>query len=140
MIELLGRLASEEDWVRIEHWMDNGDADVKIAAAQASVRSTRPLAALVRRRNDPIIQPILILAAQKRGQSEETMLALIGIKPTQDQSAQAWQNALVEMARRAPPLAVLHTDQALGRKKKVRSFVMRFSPRPYPIWRLTPCC
>ncbi len=98
--------------------MDNGDADVKIAAAQAWARSTRPLGGLVKTNNDPIIQPILILAAQKRGQSEETMLALIGIKPTQDQSAQAWQNALVEMARRVPPLAVLHADQALGVQKE----------------------
>ncbi len=114
VIELLGRVATPEDWIRIEQWLNSGDDAVKAAAGHAWAASERPLEALARRADDPILQPIVLTAAAQRGRSNETFLSLVRHRPTQEQLVQAWQRALVAMAGRVTPETVLDADLMLA--------------------------
>ena len=114
VIELLGYVGEAEDWRRIERWIDSDQDKAKEAAASAWARSDRSLAVLAERADDPLIQPIVIAAAARRGREAKTLLLLLGRRPEQDQARQAWQRALVAMAGRVPAVAVLEAQAALA--------------------------
>ena len=114
VIELLGYVGDQDDWQRIEQWIDSDQGKVKEAAAIAWARSARPLTVLAHRADDLLIQPIVIAAATRRGQRADTLMALLAHRPEQDQARQAWQRALVAMAGRVPPDDVLKAQAALG--------------------------
>lgn len=116
VIELLGRLASEADWRRIDAWLDDSQEGVRLAAAQAWAQSSRPLEVLARRAGDRVVLPVLIAAAQKRGDDPVTMLALARNKPAAEQLSLAWQRALTAMASRVGGDAVLAVDRVLARQ------------------------
>ena len=116
VIQLLGRIADEDDWARIAIWLDSEDAVVKKAAATAWADSDRPLAPLAQRADDAVVQPIVIDAATRRGAEPGTFLALVGHKPAQEQAAQAWQRALAALAQRVGPDAVLQGDAILAQR------------------------
>ena len=113
-VALLGKIGSEEDWLRIASWMQSHDDSVKQAAAQAWADSGRSLRRLARHAGDPVIQPILLEAARLRGKRRQTLLAIIDHKPEPLQAAQAWQRALVAMASRVPPATILEADRRLA--------------------------
>lgn len=115
-VKLLGRIGSEEDWQRIAYWMDSQDNQVKQAAAQVWADSVRPLVILAQRAGDPVIQPILIEAARRRGNQAHTLMALVHHKPEQEQSVQAWQRALTDMAKRVPIEVVQQVNQLLAQQ------------------------
>lgn len=114
-VELLGRLATAQDWLQIEDWFDHDVPSIKEAAARAWIDATppRPLAPLAQRAADPVIQAIVIPAATQRGASSETMLGLIEYKPRSEQMAAAWGRALVAMAPRLEPETVVKADARL---------------------------
>lgn len=113
VIELLGRVGDDAAWAGIARWLDSADEPVKTAAAEAWAGSTRPLDALADRADDPLIQPILIRAATRRGDSPQVLAAMIRVKPQQQQLAESWQRAVIAMASRVPSHAALDADLAL---------------------------
>jgi hypothetical protein len=118
VIELLGRVAQEDDWPRIVRWLDDPDAGVRVAAATAWAQSDRPLRTLADHAADPALRPIVIEAATRRGDDLPTMLALARNKPDQEQAVQAWLRALVAMSGRAAPADVLALRDALIQQKE----------------------
>lgn len=117
VIELFGRMASDEEWARIAHWLDDKDAAVRAAAASAWAQSNQPLAPLAQRASDPVIRQRLIEAATQRGDDGPTLLVLVRFKPEQEQAAAAWQRCVVTMAGRVDSEAALAADKALVRLK-----------------------
>lgn len=112
-IELIGRVGNNNDFKRIEGWLDHELDAVKEAAARTWAASNRTLAPLAQRAGDPIIQAIVIPAATQRGESADTLLALVDHRPRTEQFAIAWGRALVAMAPRVDPEAVLVADRKL---------------------------
>lgn len=118
VIELLGKVAQEDDWPRVVRWLDDPDTAVRVAAATAWAQSERPLRPLADHAGDAAIRPIVIEAATRRGADLATALALIANKPEQDQAVQAWQRALVAMSGRVPPEAALAINEELVNHKE----------------------
>ena len=116
VIELLGRLAQEEDWALIAKWLDNPDAGVRGAAAKAWGASDRPLTELAKWAGDQDVLPRFIEAANRRGADAATLLALVRHRPEraeQEQLTLAWQRAVVAVASRVPARAVLDADKRI---------------------------
>lgn len=112
-VELLGRLGGNEDWDWIQQWIRSPDDNIKRAAAQVWADSDRSLVELAKLTGDPVIQPIAIEAARRRGYQLQTFLALVGHEPKEEQVQRAWQRALVAMAWRMEPAEVVLADQEL---------------------------
>lgn len=109
VITLIGKVGNKDDWKDIVNWVDHEDPSVKQAAAQAWADSDRPLSELADRMNDPVIEPIVIAAATRRGKAAYTLNVLTAHKPQRERTAEAWRRALVAMAARVPADSVLIT-------------------------------
>lgn len=107
VVTLLGKVGSRADYERIARWVDSPDSAVKRAAAQAWADSEESLRLLARRAEDPIIAPIVIEAAIRRGRDPTTLEALLERPPQTPQLRAAWERALVAMAARVAPSAVV---------------------------------
>ncbi len=118
-LRLLGRFGDDEDWRRIEAWLGSKDLAVRQAAAETWAESDRPLTALASHAGDPVIQPIVIAAARRRGADSAVLTALIEHRPEDDQAIEAWQRALVAMASRVPAEAILTADALLRERSDV---------------------
>jgi hypothetical protein len=115
-VDLLGRVGDENEWRMITAWLDSTDLAVKQAAARAWVDSDQPLGPLVQRVSDPTILPIAIEAARRRGYQRRTFLDLVTYRPQEEQTAQAWERALVAMAGRVAPSVILKADTDLKQR------------------------
>ncbi|MEM8737464.1 MAG: hypothetical protein AAGG38_03160 [Planctomycetota bacterium] len=126
-IRLLGRIGSNEEWQRIEAWIDHPDDVTRQAAAQAWADATdRSLAILAERAGDPIIQPIVLRAASERGRDPETLRRLVDNPPQQSQVVPAWERALVAMAERVDAGLSLNIAAQLQRDRQDLAFLERF--------------
>ncbi len=114
VVSLLGKVGQASDWERIAGWVDSPDAAVKRAAAQAWAESDRSLKLLAERVTDPVIQPIVISAATRRGEDPFTLLALVASPPDRPQVYEAWRRALTAMSGRVPSQAVLQAVSRLA--------------------------
>ncbi len=112
VITLMGKVGNKDDWKRIAQWVDHPDTTIKQAAAQAWADSDRPLNLLADRVGDPVIQPILIAAATRRGDQAYTLNILTTNRP--QRGVEAWRRALVAMASRVPADSVLATARHLS--------------------------
>lgn len=110
---LLGKVGEEEDWAKIAAWIDSPDPALKRAAAQAWAESNRSLQILGERVSDPIIEPIVVSAAIRRGNDPWTLRSLAQNRPDQAQQVEPWESALVAMSGRVEPPVVLETVQRL---------------------------
>lgn len=110
---LLGQVGDEEDWRRIAGWIESGDAGLKRAAASAWANSDRSLKLLADRVGDPVIEPIVLAAAVRRGDDPWTLRALADHRPAQATAAGSWEQALVAMSGRVQPAVVLETVQRI---------------------------
>jgi len=107
-VGLLGRLSSkDDDWDRLLLWMDSKAETVREEAARAWARSDRSIAKLAPHSADQVIQPILIAAAERRGDKLETAKALIGLQLVDEQLSESWKRALEAMSERLLPEDVL---------------------------------
>ena len=113
IIELLGRVGGPEDWTRIANWLEHADDAVRAAAARAWGSSSQPLAPLVARSADPVIQPIAIDAAGRRGAAGTTMVGLARLRPASAPEQAAWARTLGAVAGRAPGAFVLEAQALL---------------------------
>jgi hypothetical protein len=111
VITLMGKVGNNDDWKNIAAWVDHEDVAVKRAAARAWADSDRPLNHLADRISDPVIEPILIAAAERRGSGAYTFGVLTANRPAR--GGEAWRQALVSMASRVPAEAVLTTSRQL---------------------------
>ncbi len=111
VITLMGKVGNRDDWEDIARWVDHPDTNVKLAAAKAWAESDRPLDHLADRVADPVIQPILIAAATRRGSGAYTYNILSTNLP--QRSAEAWRQALIAMSARVPAQSVLNTARQL---------------------------
>jgi hypothetical protein len=109
VITLIGKVGNKDDWKDIVNWVDHADPAVKQAAAQAWADSDRPLSELADKMDDPVIEPIVIAAATRRGKAAYTLNVLTAHKPQRERTAEAWRRALVAMAARVPADSVLIT-------------------------------
>ena len=114
VITLMGKVGNQKDWEDIAVWVDNQDTAVKQAAARAWADSDRPLNHLADRITDPVIEPILIGAAARRGTLAYTLNALTKNRPQRDSNNEAWRQALVAMSGRVPADSVLITNRQLA--------------------------
>ena len=112
VITLMGKVGNRDDWKDIANWVDDADTAVKLAAANAWAESDRPLDLLADRIQDPVIEPILIAAATRRGSSTHTYSILTANRP--DRNAEPWRQALIAMSARVPAAAVLKTARQLA--------------------------
>lgn len=124
IVTLLGRIGEAEDYQLIARWIDSSDQKVKQAAAAAWAQSNRSLRLLAERAADPVISPIVIRAAQQRGDDPMTLRALAQHRPTSEHTVGAWEQALVAMAGRVPREAVLDTHLALNRQSAVSGLLL----------------
>ena len=154
-IALLGWVGNEQDWLRIEKWIESENPAIKQAAANAWANSNRPLTTLAQKSADPIIGSIAIQAATRRGNQANVMLILLKHQPDNDQALQAWNRALIAMAWRVQPgdLITKNIDDQLAdnenlktlRAKILAAAIDRLSPQttsnenikptqdPYPV-------
>ena len=95
------------DWQLVASFIDSQDDTLKQAAALAWAKSNRSLRRLANRANDPVIQPIVFAAAEKRGKDPSTLLELVKNRPQHTQNDEAWGRALVAMSSRVPAKTVL---------------------------------
>ena len=110
MIRLLGRIAApgtNDDWQLISRFLDSDVDLVKDAAARAWAESNQPLTPLAARGADGVIQPFLYDAAIRRGAAERTFLAIAEHAAARPSLAQNRQQALVALAAKVSPEAVL---------------------------------
>lgn len=114
IVSLLARVGTEEQWQRIADWIDAPRDEIKLAAAKAWAESDRSLKILADRLGDPVIQPIAIAAATRRGTDPFTLLALVETEPDRQSRREAWRRALVAMAGRVPADAVAQAAQRLA--------------------------
>jgi len=112
VITLMGKVGNKDDWKRIAQWVDDSDTTVKQAAAQAWADSDHPLNLLADRVDDPVIQPILIAAATRRGDQAYTLSILTTNRP--QRGVEAWRRALVALSSRVPADSVLATARHLA--------------------------
>lgn len=108
---LLAKVGNDDDWGRIARWIDSEDAALRRAAASAWAESDRPLAPLAARVGDPVIEPLVVAAAVRRGRDPATLRALSEHRPQQPAATAAWQEALVAMSGRVAAGVVLETVQ-----------------------------
>lgn len=123
VVTLIGKVGNKDDWKDIVNWVDHADPAVKQAAAQAWADSDRPLSELADRMGDPVIEPIVIAAATRRGQAAYTLNVLTAHRPQRERTAEAWRRALVAMAARVPADSVLITSRQvseLGESTRLR--------------------
>jgi len=113
-IILLAAVGDEDDWNRVARWVDHPDPAIKEAAAKAWAQSQRSLKLLAERAGDPIIQPIVIAAAIERGDDPWTLTALAPHRPEQAFAVEQWERALVALAGRVEPEAVMKAADALA--------------------------
>ncbi len=114
MIELLGRVGTKEDWLRIAQWLDSKDDTVRTAAAEAWAASDRPLEELAKRADQPLFASIFLRAAVRRGNNEATLLAIAEHHPQQEQLQEAWLQALIATASRVQSPSIIKMDQTLA--------------------------
>ncbi len=114
VVRLYGQVATDDDWTRIERWLDSEDAALREAAARAWANSTQPLGVLVDRAVDPLIEPIFLAAAARRGQRPATFLAVVDHTPRDAAAAEVWADALPRMAGRMDAAVVLEADGRLA--------------------------
>jgi len=124
-IELLGRVGNREDFQRIKGWLDHSSDAIREAAARAWVATNLTLEPLAVRAGDPVIQIIVIPAATLRGAASETMLALLQHRPENDQIEAAWGRALIAMAARVNPDAVVRADRMLAAHSELTELRMQ---------------
>ncbi len=128
VVRLLGRIGRNEEWERIETWIDDADPVIKQAAAQAWADATdRSLAILAGRADDPVIQPIVIRAATDRGQDPQTLRKLAENPPRQSQFVEAWERALIAMVSQPSitPILVLEVLDTLDDRVRNTALVER---------------
>ncbi len=121
MIELLGRVATEDDWLRIAGWMDSPKDAVRIAAAEAWAASDRPLGELAKRADSQLFLPILLRAAVRRGSEGQTLIQIAKHKPKAEQLVEAWQQAMLAMAPRVGTTDVIEADRVMAEHENVAS-------------------
>lgn len=119
MIELLGRVATEDDWQRIAGWMDSPKDTVRIAAAEAWAASDRPLGELAKRAESEMFMPILLRAAVRRGNDGQTLVQIARFKPKAEQLVESWQQAMLAMAPRVQANDVVQADRAMAQHQNV---------------------
>lgn len=119
MIELLGRVATEDDWQRIAGWMDSPKDAVRIAAAEAWAASDRPLGELAKRADSELFMPILLRAAVRRGSDGKTLVQIARYKPKAEQLVESWQQAMLAMAPRVAAVDVVEADNAMAQHEGV---------------------
>jgi hypothetical protein len=122
VITLMGKVGNKDDWKRIANWVDHPDDSIKQAAAQAWADSPRTLNHLADRANDPVVQPILIAAATRRGTEPHTLRLITANRPQRERSVEAWRGALVAMAARVPADAALDTTGRLAKSGEALPF------------------
>ncbi len=103
LVALLGQVGDNSDWQRIEHWLDSDDPVIQQAAAQAWADLGRSLTTLAERADDPVIQPIVLRAAERDGQDAATLQRLAALPPSALRLIPAWERALVAMSGRVTP-------------------------------------
>ena len=114
LVTLMGQVLEpdDEDWQRIAGWLDIADDRVRDAAARAWADSGRPLLVLAERSDDPVIRPIALMAIAAHGRREVTLLAIAMRRPEVDENDR-WRDAMVSMAPRVSPTALLETIEEL---------------------------
>jgi len=113
-VTLLGQARAEEDAARFRQWLDAEDPAVRTAAAKAWALGELPLLPLVERLGDTAIQSTALSAAERRGRDAEIFRRLANQPPEDEQGRSAWRQALVAMAGRTSPGAVLAGETELA--------------------------
>ncbi len=114
LITLLGRVGNDRDFDdRIALGLDHPDTTIRRAAAQAWADSTRSLLPLAERADDPVIQPIVITAAEQRGKDPQALRTLALFPPAAGPTRDAWERAIVAMAQRVDQAQALEAAAAL---------------------------
>ncbi len=114
MIRLMGRLAEPPDWPVLGRFLESPVDAVKDAAARAWAESDQPLAHLVERGDDPVIQPHLYDAATRRGRQGHTLMRLVEQPPAAASLRSAWQQACAALAAQVRPQTVLAAERVLA--------------------------
>ncbi|MEM7681442.1 MAG: hypothetical protein AAF288_05760 [Planctomycetota bacterium] len=116
IIALLGQVidANDDRWERVVRWLDDPRPEVRETAARAWAESPHSLLEIAIRSADPVIQPVVLSAANRRGSEAATLRALAERPPTRPALDPAWRDALVATASRVqPPTQALPIATAL---------------------------
>lgn len=113
LLALLSRIGEDDDWKRIAEWLHSSDRPLKEAAAKAWAASSQPLTPLAEMADDPVIQPVLFLAAAQRGRDVHTFRAVVLHPPADGAVVQNWQRAVLAMSERVSERVVLAAAREL---------------------------
>ncbi|MFN3168401.1 MAG: hypothetical protein ACE37H_15185 [Phycisphaeraceae bacterium] len=111
-VTLLGLVIADDDaddWSRIGGWLSADDERVREAAARAWAGSSRSLAVLAERSDDAVIRPIALKAIAERGTRKQTLRAVAARRPTEPEDIRLWERAMVALAGKVEPDALLTT-------------------------------
>lgn len=117
LVTLLGLVIASDDkegWSRLRGWLGSEDERVREAAARAWAASGRDLSVLAKRSEDVVIRPIALKAIAERAKDDQTLRAIAGRRPTEPEDVRMWDQALVALAGRVSPAAVLGSVQQLA--------------------------
>ncbi|MEX0887651.1 MAG: hypothetical protein WD009_14560 [Phycisphaeraceae bacterium] len=116
LVRLLAEVGQEEDWRRIEAWLDAEASAVRQAAAMVWAASDRPLGPLVDRLGDRQIEPIVLHAVAGRAREPEALAMLARHYVTGEREGRdegAWQRAMHTLAGRVAGDTVIEAIQIL---------------------------
>lgn len=134
VVTLFGLVIAPDDdaaWQRIDGWLDAEDERVRVAAATAWAGSERSLDVLAKRSADPVLRPIALKAATERGKTAHALKAVTARRPTELGDIRLWDQAMVAMASRVTPEALLETIDMLadnnGETRQIREQMLTAS-------------
>lgn len=116
MVTLLGLVIESDDdksWQRIADWVDAEDDGVRAAAARVWAGSPHPLVILAKRSDDTVIRPIALRAIHERGGEVDTLKAIAERRPTEAEDVRLWEQAMVALAGRVDPKALMDVLNAI---------------------------
>ena len=113
LVRLMGLVATASDWEGWERWLTHESAVVRRAAAEAWAAHGRPMGRLLTlAERDAALQPMALAWTAESGRSVGVMRSLAAMAVDSELLA-AWRKAMVAVASRVDPGAVLDAARAM---------------------------
>lgn len=119
VVTLLGLVLAGDDqqgWSRISGWLGAEDERVREAAARVWAEAARPLVQLAKRSDDPVIRPIALTAIAESGKTSASLKAVATRRPSEAEDVRLWDQAMIALAGRVQPDALLGVIATLSEK------------------------
>jgi len=114
VVRLIGRLGVESDQPTLVKLLGHDELPVRLAAVNAFAQSRWPVGPLLEHLGDAAIQPAVIQVISQRGESAETLIALLDAEPDDADLQAKWLAAAQAVAGRLTAEALVQVDEHLA--------------------------